>query len=330
MKRTTNNYQVSYAKELLTVAEISAKSTIKYLYCQSVNDFTRSVRFGLLGDMERLEGEKNVIDEITRNEKRVAEIDEEAKLVSKVIDEIKDIILKLKGELYKEKQKELQELNNYIEGMHKERKKLVERNNLLYRYMGERLTDGIDLYQVAVMAIWECMPILKAHARHGKLDVENVGKTVVKCYTVRKTGEKKYLTLKGYSDKKVREYINKWKAKKEYKDKDGKRKTCDIVQYITVGYDDDGNELLLQNSKLETFGGVDSWEEKQDFLTTKEKIENVLSDGELLIVKYLLEGMTQTEIGKKLNLKQNTINDKIRRIRNKVKALDIEGVKKYL
>lgn len=329
MKRTTN-YQVSYVNELLNLAEISAKSTIKYLYMQSVNEYTHSIRFGLLGDVARLEREKNTVEEIATLEKTVKSIDEEVKLTEKTIREIEDIILDLKGELYEEQRENLLELNLYVEILHNERKLKVEEINLLYKVLGERLTDGLDLLQVSVCAIWECMPILKAYARHGKLNVENVGELVVKCHTIKKTGEKRYITLKGYSDTKIREYVNSWKRKKEYKDKDGKRKTFDVVQYITLGYDEDGNELLLQSEYLETMGKIDSWEERQDFLVTKEKIESVLSEGEKLIVKMLLQGKTQEEIGKKLNLKQNTISDKIGRIRNKVSKLDIEGVKKYL
>lgn len=330
MKRTTNNYQVSYVNELLTVAEISAKSTIKYLYCQSVNDFTRSIRFGLLGDMDRLQRENNIVEEVAKNEKRVAEIDEEIRLNEKTIKEIKSIILDLKGGEYEKQQRKLQKLNVEIEMLHKQRNELVTRNGMLYKYMGERLTDGIDLYQIAVMAIWECMPILKAYERHNKLDIDNIGKMVVECYTTKKGSEKKYITLKSYSDRKIREYVNKWKRKKEYKDKDGKRKLLDVEQYIIVGYDEDGNELLLQCSALENGGGVDTWEERQDFLFIENEVENALSESELLIVKYLQKGLNQKEIGKKLNLKQNTISDKVNRIRNKIENLGLEEVKKYL
>ena len=329
MKRTTN-YQVAYVNELLNLAEISAKSTIKYLYMQSVNEYTRGIRFGLLSDVARLEREKNTIEEIARLEKTVISIDEEIKITEKTITEIEDIILDLKGELYEEQRENLLELNSYIETLHKERKLKVEEISLLYKVLGERLTDGIDLYQVAVVSIWECMPTLKAYARHGKLNIENVGDLVVKCHTIKKTGEKRYITLKGYADSKIREYINNWKRKKEYKDKEGKRKTCDIVQYITVGYDDEGNELLLQDKSLVTMGGITSFEELQDYNCLLQSIENVLTEGEKLIVKMLLQGKTQEEIGKKLNLKQNSISDKIKRIRNKISKLDIEGVKKYL
>lgn len=329
MKRTTN-YQVAYVNELLNLAEISAKSTIKYLYMQSVNEYTREIRFGLLSDVARLEREKNTVEEIARLEKTVKNIDEEIKITEKTIMEIKDIILDLKEELYEEQRGELLELNSYVETLHKERKLKVEEISLLYKVLGERLTDGIDLYQVAVVSIWECLPIIKAYARHGKLNVENVGDLVVKCHTIKKTGEKRYITLKGYSDSKIREYINNWKRKKEYKDKEGKRKTQDIVQYITVGYDDEGNELLLQDKSLVTMGGITSFEELQDYNCLLQSIENVLTEGEKLIIKMLLQGKTQEEIGKKLNLKQNSISDKIKRIRNKVSKLDIEGVKKYL
>lgn len=330
MKRNTIDYQVSYTNELLNLAEISAKSTIKYLYMQSVNEYTMGIRFGLLSDVARLEREKNTVEEIARLENVVISIDEEIKITEKTITEIEDIILELKGELYEEQRKNLLELNSYVERLHKERKLKVEEISLLYKVLGERLTDGIDLYQVAVVSIWECLPIIKAYARHGKLNVENIGGLIVKCHTIKKTGEKRYITLKGYSDSKIREYINNWKRKKEYKDKEGKRKTSDIVQYITVGYDDEGNELLLQDKSLVTMGGITSFEELQDYNCLLQSIENVLTEGEKIIVKMLLQGKTQEEIGKKLNLKQNSISDKIKRIRNKVSKLDIEGVKKYL
>lgn len=311
---TTNQYE----KGLLQVAEISAKSTIKYLWEKWAMDYTEKLRYGQLTDFARLDRERNAVNEIATLEKRVASIDEEMKITRAVISEIEDIILNLQGNAYKEKQGELQELNSYVETLHKERKATTEEINLLYNVFGERLTDGIDLYQIGVVAVWECLPIIKAYARHGKLDVNNVGALVVECYTVKSTGAKKYLTLKAYADREIRRYINQWRTGAASK-----------TQYIIVGADEDGNDLLLQNSKLETLGGVDSWEEKQAFFETWGKLEGILTSGQLEVVKLLLQGKTQEEIAKKLGVKQNTISEKIKRIREKVKNSSIEGAKKF-
>lgn len=312
------NTTSKYEKELLKVAEISAKSTIKYLWEKWVVDYTEKLRYGQLADFARLDRERNAVNEIATLEKRVASIDEEMKITRAVISEIEDIILNLQGNAYKEKQGELQELNFYVDTLHKERKATTEEINLLYNVLGERLTDGIDLYQISVVAVWECLPIIKAYARHGKLDVNNVGALVVECYTVKSTGAKKYLTLKAYADRTVRKYVNQWRTG-----------TASKTQYIIVGADEDGNDLLLQNSKLETLGGVDSWEEKQAFFETWGKLEGILTSGQLEVVKLLLQGKTQEEIAKKLGVKQNTISEKIKRIREKVKNSSIEGAKKF-
>lgn len=312
------NTTSKYEKELLKVAEISAKSTIKYLWEKWAMDYTEKLRYGQLADFARLDRERKVVNEIATLEKRVASIDEEMKITRAVISEIEDIILNLQGNAYKEKQGELQELNAYVEILHKERKTTIEEINLLYNVLGERLTDGIDLYQIGVVAVWECLPIVKAYARHGKLDVDNVGALVVECYTVKRTGEKKYLTLKAYADREIRKYINQWRTG-----------TASKTQYIIVGQDEEGNDLLLQNSKLETMGGVDSWEQKQEFLETWGKLEEILTGGQIEVVKLLLQGKTQEEIAKKLGVKQNTISDKIKRIREKVKNSSIEGAKKF-
>lgn len=312
------NTTSKYEKELLKVAEISAKSTIKYLWEKWVVDYTEKLRYGQLADFARLDRERNAVNEIATLEKRVASIDEEMKITRAVISEIEDIILNLQGNAYKEKQGELQELNSYVEMLHKERKTTIEEINLLYNVLGERLTDGIDLYQISVVAVWECLPIVKAYARHGKLNVDNMGALVVECYTIKRTGEKRYLTLKAYADRAVRKYVNQWRSG-----------TASKTQYIIVGQDEEGDDLLLQNSKLETLGKVDTWEEKQAFLETWGKLEGILTAGQIEVVKLLLQGKTQKEIAKKLGVKQNTISEKIKRIREKVKNSSIEGAKKF-
>lgn len=311
---TTNQYE----KGLLKVAEISAKSTIKYLWEKWAMDYTEQLRFGQLADFRLLEIEGNIIDEMGELEKRVTEINEEVKLVYSTIAELKDAMDSMSKRQYEDARNECLILDDYIKSMHAERKRANERINLLYSKMGQCLTDGIDLYQIGVVAVWECLPIIKAYARHGKLDVNNVGALVVECYTVKSTGAKKYLTLKAYADREIRRYINQWRTG-----------TASKTQYIIVGADEDGNDLLLQNSKLETLGGVDSWEEKQAFFETWGKLEGILTSGQLEVVKLLLQGKTQEEIAKKLGVKQNTISEKIKRIREKVKNSSIEGAKKF-
>lgn len=311
------NAKNKYEGALLSVAEISAKSTIKYLWEKWAMDYTEKLRFGQLADFARLNRERNAVNEITTLEKRIVNIDEEMKITVAVMSEIEDVVLNLRGNAYKEKQGELQELNAYIEELHEERKKAINEINVLYSVLGERLTDGIDLYNIAVCAVWECLPVIKAYARHG-YDVNNAGGLVVDCYTIKRTGEKRYLTLKAYADRAVRKYVNQWRSG-----------TASKTQYIIVGQDEEGNELILQNSKLETMGGVDSWEEKQAFAEMWAELENILTGGQIEVVKLLLQGKTQQEIAKCLKVKQNTVSDKIKRIREKVKNSSIEGAKKF-
>ena len=311
--KTANKYEDA----LLSVAEISAKATIKYLWEKWAMDYTDKLRYGQLADFARLDRERNAVNEIATLEKRIVNIDEEMKITVAVMSEIEDAVLNLRGNAYKEMQSELQELNSYIENLHEERKKTVNEIGALYGVLGERLTDGIDLYQIAVCAVWECLPIIKAYARHG-YDVNNAGCLIVECHTIKRTGEKRYLTLKAYADRAVRKYVNQWRSG-----------TASKTQYIIVGHDEEGNELLLQNSKLETMGGVDSWEEKQVFAEMWAELENILTGGQLEVVKLLLQGKTQQEIAKCLKVKQNTVSDKIKRIREKVKNSSIEGAKKF-
>ena len=312
------NTTSKYEKELLKVAEISAKSTIKYLWEKWAMDYAEQLRYGQLADFKLLDIERNIIDEMGELEKRVKEIDEEMRLVHGTIAELKDAMDSMSKRQYEDARNECLILDDYIESMCEERKRANERINLLYSKMGQCLTDGIDLYQISVVAVWECLPIIKAYARHDKLDVNNIGSLVVECYTIKRTGEKRYLTLKAYADRAIRKYVNQWRSG-----------TASKTQYIIVGQDDEGNELLLQNSKLETLGGVDSWEEKQAFFETWGKLEEILTCGQLEVVKLLLQGKTQEEIAKKLGVKQNTISDKIKRIREKVKNSSIEGAKKF-
>ena len=306
-----------YEKALLSVAEISAKSTIKYLWEKWAMDYTEKLRYGQLADFARLNREQHAVNEIETLEKRVKNIDEELKITVAVMSEIEDVVLNLQGNEYEEMQGELQDLSSYIESLHRERKKAIKDIDTLYGVLGERLTDGIDLYQIAVCAVWECLPIIKAYARHGH-NIENAGGMVVDCHTIKRTGEKRYLTLKAYADRAVRKYVNQWRSG-----------TASKTQYIIVGHDEEGNELLLQNSKLETMGGVDSWEEKQAFAEMWAELENILTGGQLEVVKLLLQGKTQQEIAKCLRVKQNTVSDKIKRIREKVKNSSIGGAKKF-
>ena len=311
--KTANKYEDA----LLSVAEISAKATIKYLWEKWSMDYIAKLRYGQLADFARLDRERNAVNEIETLEKRITNIDEEMKITVAVMSEIEDVVLNLHGNAYKEKQSELQELNAYIEELHEERKKTVKEIGVLYGVLGERLTDGIDLYQIAVCAVWECLPVIKAYARHG-YDVNNAGGMVVECHTIKRTGEKRYLTLKAYADMAVRKYVNQWRSG-----------TASKTQYIIVGHDEEGNELFLQNSKLETLGGVDSWEEKQAFAEMWAELENILTGGQIEVVKLLLQGRTQQEIAKCLKVNQSTVNDKIKRIREKVKNSSIEVAKKF-
>ena len=60
-----------------------------------------------------------------------------------------------------------------------------------------------------------------------------------------------------------------------------------------------------------------------------QELENILTGGQLDVVKLLLQGKTQQEIAQCLKVKQSTINDKIKRIREKVKNSSIKGAKKF-
>ena len=87
--------------------------------------------------------------------------------------------------------------------------------------------------------------------------------------------------------------------------------------------DEDGNELLVQATAMQTAGGVDSVEDAYDFELLLYKCEQLLTARQMEIIKLVLQGYKQSEIAIKLHVRESTINNHMAQIRERMTAAGV-------
>lgn len=348
-KRTLNNAEIE--KAAITLAEISAASVLKNLVTKSSQETMFILKRELQIDKGTIKRAEYIGDKTTALERRNEEIKKELTELAKVLSILKGRLSERENSsfmaLYKGTKTE-------IESLKAERKRISEEKDILYKKLGESLRNGNDLINTAVCAIYENFDKVKEYFNDkfydiptdekpkekffadivqemGNIVIDREYKTIREQYTgVSKQGNisKFYkakrdengeivkawqdITLRYATARAVNKYINQYRSMTALK-----------TSYIIVGYDEDGNELLLQNSAFETLGGVDSVEEKMDFNILLQKCESVLTVRQMEIVKLMMKDFSQKEISEKLGVSENTIYSHTSQIREKIKNIGV-------
>lgn len=326
---------ITIEKAMETVADIAAASVLKNLVGKWQEEKTVELRAELQLDKVTLRRTAYIGEKTTRLENANAKLKDE-------IESLKKEMALLKKRIKTEESDHVRELLvvRYwnADAMIYTLKEEIKRNNAekenLYRKLSETLEDGNDLKQTAFLAMWEYVETVKTWAeKNPYFSVEEIGNIVVdrEYKTVRtayrgiskdgniatfykaerdENGEiiKAWqdVTLRHVGARAVNQYVNQYRNKV----------ALNSVNII-VGYDDNGNELTLQNSKLETLGGVDSLEEKLDFDMAWKKVESVLTLRQCEIIKLILAGYSYSDIADKLGVKTSTICNHVATIRKK-------------
>lgn len=333
----------------LILADITSASVLKNLVSKWAQETTVILRRELQLDKGILKRAEYIGEKTTELENRNAEIREDLKTLGKVQQLLKQAIKTEENKVKRDQYKKDYDFHKWeIETLKAERKRNNAEIDLLYVGLGQALGSGNDLKNVAVCAIWEnwekVLENMKSKVFEIPTDTEKeqefytsvaqtIGNIVVgqEYKTVRKAykGESKEgnkaifyraerdengeivkewqdITVRYASAKAVNQYVNQYRNKLALK-----------TQHIITGTDEEGNELTVQATALETLGGVDSVESQIDFSFLWAKVENLLTARQCEIVRYILKGYSQKEISIALGVKESTINNHMAQIREK-------------
>lgn len=334
--------KATITKTMETLADIAAASVLKNLVGKWAEETTTELRWALQIDKATLKKAAYIGERTQVLEKYGEQLAERIKEYAKEIQLLKK---RIAAEESESKRLELEEKYSYacfcLQDCREEKKQNNIEIDMLYKALGESLGDGNDLKQVAFLAMWEHVETVEKYlAEHeteesniltvvGNIVVDREYKTVRTAYRgISKEGnattfykaerDENGEVLKAWQDitlqyvgaRAVNRYINQYRNKA----------ALNTVHIIT-GYDSEGHELTIQNSKLETLGGVDSVEEKLDFETAWKKIESVLTSRQCEIIKLVLAGFSYSDIAGKLGVKENTVKTHVFQIREKAREV---------
>lgn len=355
MKRKLTVQQLEKAG--MTLADITSASVVKNLVDKWSHETMMELRRDLQIDKSILKRAERIGEQTTILENRNNEIAEEVSTLEKMCRLIKDRIKKEQNELKRvELIHEYQSGQLAIDRLRDERKHNSVEIALLYEKFGETLGDGNDLKNVAVCGIWEHWEKVLEQMNGKTFDVleyvdirtwvdmteqeqeqkfltvlaQEIGNIVVgeeyKTVMIKTADgtkakrdengeivkEWQEITLRKAAGRAVNQYINYHRSK-----------IATNTSYIIVGEDEDGNELLVQATAMQTAGGVDSVEDAYDFELLLYKCEQLLTARQMEIIKLSLQGYKQNEIAIKLHVRESTIYNHMAQIRERMTAAGV-------
>lgn len=355
MKRTLTAQEIERAGMIL--ADITSAAVVKNLVDKWSHETIISLRRELQIDKGILKRAERIGEQTTALENRNKEIAEEIATLEKMCRFIKDRIKEEPNEL-----KRAALIHKYNSGqleidyLKEERKHNSIEIAMLYEKFGETLGDGNDLKNVAVCGIWEHWEKVLEQMNGKAFDVleyvdigtwvrmteqeqeqkfitvlaQEMGNIVVgeeyKTVMIKTADGTKAardengeivkawqeITLRKAAGRAVNQYINYHRSK-----------IATNTSYIIVGEDEDGNELLVQATAMQTAGGVDSIEDAYDFELLLYKCEQLLTARQMEIIKLTLQGYKQYEIAVKLNVRESTIYNHMAQIRERMTAAGV-------
>lgn len=332
-----------------TLADMASASVLKNLVGKISNE-TAVSSYGKLYDLRNaLQIDRATLRKAKYSADRiqVLEMHNEAlaEQVKTIHAEMRILRKRIEGEDDINKRASLEEKYSYavawLEDCKAERKANNEEIDILYKAISDTVQDGQDIKQTAFLAMWEHVETVKEWAKTHNITEDNVlekvGNIVVereyKAVRIPYQGISKGgdiatfykaerdengeivkawqdVTLRKVGARAANRYINAYRSK-----------AANMTTSIITGYDEDGQELTIQTSRLETLGGVDSVEEKLDFETAWAKIGSVLTARQCEIIKLILAGFNYSDIATKLGVKENTVKTHVFQIREKAREV---------
>jgi len=215
----------------------------------------------------------------------------------------------------------------------KDIKKYREEEDILFNWFDFTYSDSMDLFQTATASLVEDITgnedLLEACDNiSGDMFVEVDGKTTSAFFAMTDSvivAEEAYKTKAGIraynliqnANKAVRGVIN--------SNRSGiASKTVNLI----TGEDEDGNETYIQATALQTLGGIDSIDRAEEFRAFYDSLN--LTETEDIMVRYLMQGKTQSDIAKRLRVSQQAISLRINALRKKIEASENEVVVAWL
>lgn len=323
------------------LAEISAKSTVKFLEDKDPSPMIHKLRLNVAHDCnylvtmthiaqdERTEYKRDCLrDEMTLNNREASNIRRDMKR--------------------EQDERELERLNDRLAEIESENdmlqfeiKRISDYLTRIQPIISDTLsTNGYDLIDIAKRAILQALQrSANASIILSKIEIANISykyaynddtrnesinnlmdniKSIIVAKKAFKTKDGcKYYTLKGYADQCIRDYINKSRSGIVSK-----------TNFLTVGYDEQGNEQYIQADALTTAGGITDIFRRDEF---REFCENLnLTDSEKLLARLLMQGKTQQDISNRFGVSQQAIAKRIQKIRDKLNLNDIvKNMRRY-
>lgn len=355
MKRKLTAQQLEKAG--MTLADITSAAVVKNLVDKWSHETLIDLRRALQIDKSILKRAERIGEQTTALENRNKEIAKEIATLEKAASLIKE---RIKGEPNELKRAEL--ICKYKDGkraadyLRDERKNNSIEIAMLYEKFGETLGDGNDLKNVAVCGIWEHWEKVLEQMNGKAFDVLEYVDIKEWLYMTEQEQEQKFITVLAQEMGNIvvgEEYktvmIKTADGTKAARDENGeivkawqeitlrkaagravnryinyhRSKIATNTSYIIVGEDEDGNELLVQATAMQTAGGVDSIEDAYDFELLLYKCEQLLTARQMEIIKLTLQGYKQHEIAVKLNVRESTINNHMAQIRERMTAAGV-------
>lgn len=323
------------------LAEISAKSTLKFIEQKESSNMIHDLRMGLAKDCKYLE----TLDRISEDERTEYKRDclrDEMRLNNLAMTQIKK---RMKRE---QDERELENLNFAFADLMGENEMLSNEIKCISDYLAriqpiisDTMTpNSFDLVNTARFAI---LYILQ-HSAHKymlyeAIDVHSIAyiingndehnnkvldrlmddiKDIIVAKKKLKTKEGYTLfTLKSFADYAVRRDINKKRAGIASK-----------TNFLITGYDEYGNEQYAQADKLTTMGGITDIFRADEFKAFRDSLN--LSESDNWLIRRLMEGCTESEIASRQGVSQQAIHKRIAKLRTRLAEYEIvQNMRRY-
>ena len=324
------------------LAEISAKSTLKFLEQKEQSNMIHALRLGITRDCKYLETLSRISEDERTEYKRDC-LREEVRLNNREASAIKRRMKKEQDENELEKLNwRLAEIEAENDTLNFEIQKISDYLARIQPIISDTLSpNSFDLVNVARWSILYALQFPTANStkileilqswndiyttytlddfKKKVLDeVMTATKDIIVAKKKLKTKEGYTLyTLKGFADQMVRNRINRMRSGIASK-----------TNFLITGYDKDGNELYIQADIMTTDGGITDIFRANEFKDFRNRLN--LTELENILARLLMEGKTEEQIGKRFGVSHQAIHKRIQKLRDKLNSIEeVQNMRRY-